>query len=212
MSIAIIDYEIGNLFSIEQAFKHFGAEVEVTGDPQKIRAARATVLPGVGSFKRGMDTLKNHGLLEVTQEAARSGRPFLGICLGMQMLFDSSEEFGEHQGLGLIPGAVRKINLDPSVKVPHVSWTGLESPEPSAGFDEKGLFSGVSVGEAVYFTHSFVAHPIERSHVLGEFELAGVRLCAAVQSDQVYGCQFHPEKSGPTGLRVIKNFIDMVNH
>jgi imidazole glycerol-phosphate synthase subunit HisH len=207
--VAIIDYGIGNLFSVSRAFEHCGAEVTVTGDPAVLAAAPALVLPGVGAFEDGMSGLTRGGLDTLVRDYAASGRPLLGICLGMQMLATVGEEFGEHPGLDIIPGRVRRI---PGIggdgkphKVPHVGWADLEKP---AGADwAQSPLAGLTDGEAVYLTHSFAMDPDDARHRLADYRYNDVRITAAIRKGNVTGVQFHPEKSAAVGLRILSNFI-----
>ena len=190
--IAIIDYGVGNLFSLESSFAAIGAEVTVTSDPAVLKAADKLLLPGVGAFGDAAEKLRSTGLDAVIKELAAEGKPLLGICLGMQLLFDKSLEYGEHPGLGLIPGTVKPIaDVIPSdLKIPHIGWNGLYFHQPCP------LFADLWEGECVYFVHSFYAADC------GE-------LTAAVATGNVYGCQFHPEKSGSTGLKILKAFAEL---
>ncbi|MGQ0741566.1 MAG: imidazole glycerol phosphate synthase subunit HisH, partial [Alphaproteobacteria bacterium] len=183
-----------------------GAEVVVTGDPNKVREATHLVLPGVGAFGDCMAALRRHRLIEAVMDFLKRQRPFLGICVGMQMLFELSEEFGEHAGLGVIAGRVRKLPAADSdgrpLKVPLIGWSDLV---PSA--DWRGtLFASVQPGSACYFVHSFVGAPERPENRLADCEYGGHRLCAAVRHGSIYGTQFHPEKSGPVGLQILAAF------
>ncbi len=221
MKITIINYGLSNLLSVERAFLHFGASVEITSDPAVVAAATALVLPGVGAFEDGMKGLDNLGLTAAIQAAAAKGIPLLGICLGMQMLFDESDEFGLHKGLGLIPGRVEKILPETAEgapqRVPNIGWSALTP----AGCDVQGVagFSGAptsfggtalasvpELGEC-YFVHSFEAKPTNPADRLADTVYGGRRICAAAQKGNVLGTQFHPEKSGPVGLSIIKEYL-----
>lgn len=209
--ITVIDYGMGNLLSVCRAFEHLGAEVELTADPEAVRRAERLVLPGVGAFGDGMAALNDLGLSSAIREAAVGGTPVLGICLGAQMLLDGSEEFGEHQGLGLIPGRVRAIPASGSqgepLKVPHMGWADLHAANDTC-FDHP-LLAGTVRGSAVYFVHSFQAHPLAEADRAAECDYAGNRLTAMISHGKVFGCQFHPEKSGPVGLQILKNFVEL---
>ena len=210
MKITVIDYGLSNLLSVRHAFAHFGAETLLTSDPADVLAAEKLVLPGVGAFKDGMDGLARLGLIEPIRQKAAAGTPLLGICLGMQMLFDESEEFGLHKGLGLIPGRVVKIP-DTDVdghpqKVPHISWDPLY---PGGGRTD---FSGTALatlkpGEECYFIHSYEAKPVRDEDRLADTVYGGREICAAASHGSVLGCQFHPEKSGEVGLKIIEEFL-----
>ncbi len=208
--VAVIDYGVGNLLSVSRAFAHCGADVVVTSDVATILAARHVVLPGVGAFANGMQALREHRLDAVVREVAASGKPLLGICLGMQMLMETSEEFGETEGLGLIPGRVVGIpavdTAGMPLKVPHIGWNELVLPEGLGNWQGSAL-EAVTPGEAAYFVHSFMARPQATTHRLADCLVGGHRVCAAVRRDNVQGCQFHPEKSGSVGLAIIQTFL-----
>jgi glutamine amidotransferase len=206
--VVVIDYGIGNLFSVRRAFEHCGAEVEVSSDPTVLLAAPRLVLPGVGAFADGMRGLIERGLDKIVIEYAASGRPLLGICLGMQMLAGISEEFGEHKGLDVIPGRVASIpRRDPQgnpYKVPFVGWAELRSRGPE---DWRGsILEGLHPGDAIYLTHSYAVTPEDPAHRLAHCLYNGTTVSAAIRKGNVYGVQFHPEKSGPVGLKIIANF------
>ena len=202
--IAIIDYGVGNLFSLACSFHAIGAETEVTGDPDRIRAADRLILPGVGAFGDAMRKLDDTGLVPVLREEA-GRKPLLGICLGMQLLFERSFEYGEHAGLGLLPGEVaglRDALEDPSLKVPHMGWNSLEFRR------EDPLFSRVRAGEYVYYVHSFYARRCE-ADTLAVSQYGNAAVTGAVRRGNVWGTQFHPEKSGDTGLRILRAFTEL---
>lgn len=213
MNITVIDYGLSNLLSVQHAFAHFGAQVQVTGDPDVVRAADALVLPGVGAFKDGMAGLERCGLIEPLREKVAAGTPLLGICLGMQMLFEESEEFGTYQGLGLIPGRVVRIpDTDADGKpqrVPHISWDPLLPAGGRADFAGTPL-QGVTPGQECYFIHSYEAKPTDEADRLADTLYGGRRVCAAAMRGKVIGCQFHPEKSGPVGLSIIREYLAML--
>lgn len=196
----IIDYGVGNLFSLASALSFLGEEAEITADPEKIRKADRLILPGVGAFGDAMEKLKQQGLDECIQKEAAGGKPLLGICLGMQLLFEKSYEFGEHEGLGLIPGQVCPLRgkIPQNLKIPHIGWNSLQL------LGNCPLFQNVKDGEAVYFVHSFYAEDCA-SYVTATTEY-GAQITAAAAKGNVYGCQFHPEKSGDTGLRILAAF------
>ena len=199
---AIVNYGVGNLFSLQSSLAAIGAEATVTADPEVLRTADRIILPGVGAFGDAAQKLRDSGLDVVLKELAAAGKPLLGICLGMQLLFDKSYEFGEFQGLGLIPGVVRPIaDVIPSdYKIPHIGWNALRFTAPSP------LFARISEGDCVYFVHSFYADCGESVIATAEY---GAELTAAVAKDNVYGCQFHPEKSGAVGLAILKAFTEL---
>lgn len=201
--IAIVDYGVGNLFSLESSFAAIGAEVMVTSDAEKIKSADKIILPGVGAFEDAAKKLRESGLDKVVVEEAGKGKPILGICLGMQLLFDKSLEYGEHKGLGLIPGTVKPISdvIPKDLKIPHMGWNPLVFKG-----DKHGLFKYINEGDHVYFVHSYYAADCEES-VIAESEY-GAYLTAAVAKGNVCGCQFHPEKSGDTGLSILRAFCE----
>lgn len=207
---AIVDYGIGNLFSVRRAFEHCGASVVVTDDPRVLLAAPRLVLPGVGAFADGMRGLIERGLDKMVREFADSGKPFLGICLGMQMLASVSEEFGEHKGFGIIPGRVMPIPQTTIAgkchKIPHIGWVGLERPICLAGW-EGSILEGLMPGDAVYLVHSFAVQLDNDAHRLADCIYNGRLISAAIRKGNVYGTQFHPEKSGNIGLAILKNFL-----
>jgi imidazole glycerol-phosphate synthase subunit HisH len=208
----VVDYGIGNLFSVRRSLEHCGASVVVTSEPCLIRDARRVVLPGVGAFPDGMSTLRQHGLDEVVRSVADKGVPLLAVCLGMQMLFDESEEFGTTAGLGLIPGKVVALPSTDAkggrLKIPHIGWEELRPPAAAAGW-RSGALGNIRPGEAVYFVHSFMAEPARKDHRLADCVYGGVSIAAAVGRDNIIGYQFHPEKSGDVGLRLLKSFLSL---
>ena len=204
--IAIVDYGVGNLFSLSSSVRSLGAEVRVTGDAADLRAASHILLPGVGAFADAMAKLEATGLVPVLKEETQH-KPLLGICLGMQLLFEKSYEYGEHTGLGLIPGEVCPLAddlQDSTLKVPHIGWNALHIvPERAAD----PLFRYVRDGEYVYYVHSYYAkHCASSTLATSEYSIP---VTGAVRSGHVYGTQFHPEKSGDTGLRLLKAFAEL---
>ena len=201
--IAIVDYGVGNLFSLKSSFAAIGAEVIVTADEQVLKSADKIILPGVGAFEDAANKLRQAGLDRVLVELAGQGKPLMGICLGMQLLFDKSFEFGEHDGLGLIPGTVRPIKdvIPADYKIPHIGWNALHFQKASP------LFANIADGDCVYFVHSFYAAECDDA-VIATSEY-GAELTAAVQKGNVFGCQFHPEKSGKTGLAILRAFAQL---
>ena len=200
--IALVDYGVGNLFSLLSSFAAIGVDATATDDPAVLKKADRLILPGVGAFADARKKLAESGLDRVVCREAEKGKPLMGICLGMQLLLDKSLEYGEHRGLGLISGTVRPIAdvIPPSLKIPHIGWNALRFPKPHP------LFSGVKEGDYVYFVHSFYAADCGES-VLATTEY-GARLTAAVGCENVMGCQFHPEKSGDVGLAILRAFCE----
>lgn len=204
--IAIIDYGVGNLFSLASSLKSLGLETAVTRDPAMIRAADRIILPGVGAFADAMAKLEATGLVPVLRQEVQR-KPLLGICLGMQLLFEKSYEYGEHAGLGLIPGAVRPLAddlKDPALKVPHIGWNRLDLVP---GREDDPLFRYTRPGEYVYYVHSFYATGCA-DYTLATSEYS-IPVTGAVRNGLVYGTQFHPEKSGDTGLRMLRAFAEL---
>ena len=207
MKVTVIDYGLSNLLSVCHAFAHFGAETLLTSDPADVLAAEKLVLPGVGAFKDGMDGLARLGLIEPIRQKAAAGTPLLGICLGMQLLFEKSCEYGEHRGLGLIPGEVCPLAddlTDPALKVPHIGWNAMDIVP---GREADPLFKYVKNGEYVYYVHSYYAKNCAAS-TLATSDYS-IPVTGAVRQGLVYGTQFHPEKSGDTGLRLLKAFAEL---
>ena len=207
--IAIIDYGVGTLFSLKSSFAAIGADTLVTGDPDRIRSAEKLVLPGVGAFGDAAALLRRDGLDKLVKEEASAGKPLLGICLGMQLLFDYSLEYGRHEGLGLIPGSVRPIGdfIPAGYKIPHIGWNALHFPAFPVGKPVSPLFRQIREGECVYFVHSFCGAECEES-LIASAEY-GAELTASVAKDNVYGVQFHPEKSGDVGLNILRAFCEL---
>ena len=201
--IAIVDYGVGNLYSLERSFHAIGEPVTVSADPKVIAGADKILLPGVGAFGDAAEKLRATGLDAVVKEQAATGKPLMGICLGMQLLFDEGHEYGVHPGLGLIPGKVLPIKdvIPEGLKIPHMGWNALKMQK------ESPLFRYIKQGDCVYFVHSYYAAQC-REHTIATAEY-GAPLTAAVQRDNVFGCQFHPEKSGTVGLNILRAFAQM---
>ena len=202
--IALVDYGVGNLFSLKCSFDAIGESVLVTNKEADLKAADKIILPGVGAFGDAAKKLKDTGLGEIVKAEAKSGKPLMGICLGMQLLLETGYEYGVYEGLGLIPGEVRPIQdvIPADYKIPHIGWNPLQfvgDPSP--------IFRSIQEGDCVYFVHSFYATRCDSS-VIATAEY-GAPLTAAVSKDNVYGCQFHPEKSGEVGLKILKAFCEL---
>ena len=200
--IAIIDYGVGNLFSLRSSLNKIGADTVVTADPAVIARADKLILPGVGAFADAAKKLRDSGLDQVIKAEAAAGKPIMGICLGMQMLFEKSYEYGEHEGLGLLKGSVVPMegSIPANLKIPHIGWNALKFEKDSK------LFKYINQGDCVYFVHSFYASGCEDSLIAtAEY---GKDLTAAVARDNVMGCQFHPEKSGDVGLNILRAFCE----
>jgi imidazole glycerol-phosphate synthase subunit HisH len=199
--IILIDAGTGNLRSVQKALEAVGAQVERTDDPQKVLSGKKVVLPGVGAFGDFMSGLKARGLEEAIKEIAQRNIPLLGICVGMQALFEVGEEMGDHEGLGLLKGAVVKFADTLSVKIPHTGWNQVQVKKEAA------LFSQVHDGAYVYFNHSYYCQAGDHSDVIADVDY-GIRYACAVRRDNVFGVQFHPEKSQSVGLQILKNFVE----
>lgn len=208
MTIAIIDYGMGNLKSVKKAFAALDFNAEITADPEMILKADKVVLPGVGAFRDAIAELNISGLAEATKEVVKKGTPLLGICLGMQLLFDKSYEYGTYEGLGLLPGEIVKMTTEEmrdekgeSLKIPHMGWNNLELVKKDP------LFTGLEQGSSVYFVHSYYLEtPVD---VVSAYTTYGKRIAVAAQKDNIFATQFHPEKSGLVGLQILKNFGGM---
>lgn len=214
--IAIIDYGVGNLFSLTASLNYLGADTKVTADKHDLEVADKIILPGVGAFEDAKKKLEATGLVDTIMKQVKNGKPMLGICLGMQLLFDESHEYGIHKGLGLIKGTIASISEDlksagketvqtlageEELKVPHIGWNALTFPE------DEPLFKNINQGDCVYYVHSFYGRDCEANTIAtSEY---GITITGAVRNGNVYGTQFHPEKSGKVGLNILKAFIDM---
>ncbi len=206
--IAIIDYGVGNLRSLIKAVQNFTDQAVVTDEEEVVAEARALILPGVGAFAAGMEGLRIRELLEPVKNFAHSGKPILGICLGAQILLTRGYEFGDFEGLNLIPGKVVHFPaLENHEKVPHVGWNGI-FPGDSEGQWRSTILEGIPPQANVYFVHSFVLEPEQEKHVLAKTTYGGYEFCSAIRHENITGTQFHPEKSGPIGLAIIKNFLN----
>ena len=208
-NIAVIDYGLGNTKSICSAIEKTGANVNLTNNRNEILLSDGIILPGVGAFSHGMDRLKNEKIDILIKEFVETGKPLLGICLGMQMLFDESSEFGVSKGLGLVPGKVKCLkshnkSLD---KLPHVSWSGIRTKKLS--YWNGTILDSIDSGEDMYFVHSYHAKPDNPSDILSLSSYADIEFCSTVKHKNIYGCQYHPEKSAIAGLKIVKNFVNI---
>lgn len=201
--LAIIDYGMGNLHSVQKGLEKAGYQALITGSPGDIARASGLVLPGVGAFEDAMNNLTRSGLVDVIKDAAREGKPLLGICLGMQLLFTNSEENGRHRGLDLISGQVVKFNLSPTMKVPHMGWNQIENT------GECQVLKGIPSGAYFYFVHSYYVVP-DDARVVGAVTNYGLNFTSVVGKENIFGVQFHPEKSSEIGLQILKNFGELV--
>ncbi|MFH0851548.1 MAG: imidazole glycerol phosphate synthase subunit HisH [Candidatus Peregrinibacteria bacterium] len=223
--ICVVDYGIGNIFSAIKGLKCFAEEVVLSEDPKELGRADALVLPGQGSFEAGMKGLAVHNLIGEVKTAAQKGKPILGICLGAQLLLEKGYEFGKWEGLGLLPGdVVRFLQLRDGAKTPHMGWNSIEEPSafpPSLGEGGaerrkrgdpwKGtVLEGVPAGADMYFIHSYILRPKDRSHMWAETTYGGCSFASVIGKGNIIGCQFHPEKSGEAGLKILQNFVALV--
>lgn len=208
--VTIIDYGAGNLLSVRRGFEHCGAQVNLAVNPDEILKADRLVLPGVGAFSNAMEALKGLDMVSIIHEVAIKGTPILGICLGMQLMLDKSEEFGITEGLGIIPGSVVPVPNQTSSgnvqKVPHIGWSKLH-PSKSISNWKKGVLQNTLSGESVYFVHSYMAEPTNSSNRIADCLYGGHKVAAVIRSENVIGCQFHPEKSGEAGLKILGGFL-----
>lgn len=208
MNIVVIDYGIGNIKSIKNAFEELGVKVTLSRKKEDILNADGVILPGVGAFSHGMNNLIKYNLVEIIKEYVKTDKPLLGICLGMQMMLEESEEFGLTKGLGLIKGKVIKLPVYQSnkVKLPHVSWNEIKNKNIKW---QNTILNNIPSNSDMYFVHTFVVKPDNDNEVLSVTEYKGVEFCSSVKKNNIYGCQFHPEKSAEIGLSIIKNFINL---
>ncbi len=201
--ITVVDYGMGNLRSVAKALEKVGFNVKVSSDPQDIKDAKGIVVPGVGAFGDAIHNLDRFGLLDEVVKAVKEGKPYLGICLGLQILFEYGYEFGEHEGLGLLKGKVIRFENKEGYKVPHMGWNQVWIKQ------KEGLFSDIKEGEYFYFVHSFYAVPSEEKDIASITDYS-VNFCSAVQKDNIWAVQFHPEKSQKAGLKLLENFKTFV--
>lgn len=201
--LAIIDYDAGNIRSVEKACRAVGSQALLTRDPERILSADHIILPGVGSFGQAMERLHSYGLVSVIQEAVAREIPFLGICLGLQLLFSFSQESPRVSGLGLLPGGIYRIPEQKGVKIPHIGWNSLSFPR------EGRLFYGLKEEDYVYFVHSYYLRANDPSIVTSTTQYGGVRMDSSVERGKLFACQFHPEKSSHVGLRILRNFLEV---
>jgi len=214
--VSIVDYAAGNLFSVENACKTVGLHPVIVNKPEDIIKAQALILPGVGAFGEAMENLHKLDLVQPLRDFASSGKPFMGICLGMQLLFSESEEFGHHEGLNLIEGTIRKFptiseNLE-KVKVPQIGWNQIFRPSELRNRWDNSPLSQVVSGEFMYFIHSYYASPFNSDDILSVTDYEGIKYCSAVIKDNIFATQFHPEKSAKEGIKIYQYWANIVEH
>ena len=201
--VVIIDYDAGNIKSVEKAVEYLGSDVVLSNDKKKIKSADRVILPGVGAFGDAMDNLKKYDLVETIRDYAKSGNPFLGICLGMQILFENSDEDKEAEGLSVIKGSIKKIPAKDSFKIPHMGWNNLNITD-----NNSRILKGIDSESYVYFVHSYYADACDKNDISATCDYT-TTMDVVVERDNVFGCQFHPEKSSSTGLHILKNFLEI---
>lgn len=207
MKVAIIDYQLSNLFSVKHAFDYLKVDSEITSDKSVISTSDAAILPGVGAFGDAMNNLKRFDLIDTIKEFIASNKPFMGVCLGMQLLFSESEEFGNHQGLNITEGKVIKFaSKDQEIKVPQIGWNQILKLDKT--WDNSPL-KNIKNGEFMYFVHSYYVVPQDRSIILSETTYEGIRYCSSLLKDNIFAAQFHPEKSGPAGIKIYRDWISL---
>lgn len=214
LNIAIVDYQLGNLFSVRHACEKIGCSPLVTSKPEDIIHADAIILPGVGAFKAAMNYLQQSGIEVALAEIVKSGKPLMGVCLGMQLLFESSEEFEYSRGLSFLPGAVKKFNFDGKVdaKVPQIAWNQIRKVRPEDQW-EMDVLSGIRQNEFMYFVHSFYVIPEKAQHILTITTYHDINYCSSVLHENIFATQFHPEKSGQRGLLIYQNWLNsLIKH
>lgn len=207
MNLVVVDYSLGNLFSVQQACLRHGHPPVVTADPQVVRRADAVILPGVGAFGEAMDNLRRTGLDQALREVVDAGKPLMGICLGMQLLFGQSEEFGAAEGLGFLPGTIRRLPSEGGRKIPQIAWNQIH---PGESDWQASPLKDLEDGDFVYFVHSYFVEPGDRRHLLTETDYDGFRYCSAVQKENIFATQFHPEKSAAKGLTIYRNWLEQI--
>lgn len=207
--VAVVDYGVGNIFNVVKALNRLNADVRLTNDVSELEKSDALILPGVGTFEAGIEGLKRHRLFDPIREISASGKPILGICLGAQLLLSEGHEFGVFQGLDIIPGTVEHFSAElVHAKIPHIGWNAIR--EPHAGVWDESILSHVPASSNVYFIHSYYLRPKSDEHVLATTVYGDFTFCSAVRKGNTFGTQFHPEKSGETGLAILNDFLKLI--
>ena len=212
--VVIVDYGVGNLYSLRKACAKFADNIVISEDADTISSADAVILPGVGAFQAGMEGLRKRNLIKVVKKFAASGKPILGICLGAQLMFEKGYEFGEFDGLGLIPGKVVAFPKLKNAKIPQIGWNTISvkrNAKSAKNLLRGTILNSVKKDPCVYFIHSYILKPLKQSNILADTTYGGHNFCSAVKSGNIYGTQFHPEKSGTAGLKIIENFIKLAS-
>lgn len=207
LKIAIVDYKLSNLFSVQHACEYVGLKAQITSDPREVKNADAVILPGVGAFGDAMENLRKLKLVEPLISHIKQGKPFMGVCLGLQLLFEESQEFGSHKGLGVLKGTVvkfpEKIKDNKQIRIPHIGWDKIEIKKPDLHF------SGMKSGEFMYFVHSYFVIPSDHDIIATTTNYEGIEFVSGVSKDNIFAVQFHPEKSGPRGPTLYSNFAEV---
>lgn len=208
--ITIIDYGVGNLHSLKKAFRFLNVDANISEEPAVVKNSDAIILPGVGAFEAGIKGLEVRGLINTIREEAAKNKPMLGICLGAHLMLDKGYEFGAFNGLGIIPGKVIRFpKLEGNEKIPHIDWNSVYKPSADHSWD-KTIFDSLKENFNAYFIHSYILVPEKKNNIFALTSYGGYEFCSVIRNGNIYGCQFHPEKSGPTGLKLLKNFIDII--
>ena len=212
--VAIIDFGMGNLFSVKNVCQLVGLDAVITSSRLEVEAAQAVILPGVGAFGKAMETLQKYDLIDAIKDSVAQGKPFVGICLGLQLLMSESEEFGRHKGLDIIKGSVIRFNnMDDKItrfKVPHVGWSAIRLPSLSITPWAQSMLAAIEPGQYMYFVHSYYVQPSDEKMVLSTTEYGGIQFCSSIQYKNIFACQFHPERSAEQGLAIYKNLAQVL--
>ena len=206
--VSIIEYEAGNILNVLRAFQYLGASPKLISTSNELNETDCLVLPGVGSFHKAMESLRKRNLIPLIKEWIDMKKPFLGICLGMQLLFDNSQEFGNHEGLSIISGEVKKLPIDREKRLPNINWAPLIKSKIYKNMTKSNIFTNFNFEKDVYFVHSYACYPVDQNLILAHSYFGSHKFTAVLKKDNVYGCQFHPERSGQAGLKILQEFLD----